>query len=80
MKLNNIAANQTEITLAKCRVFFSYDTPVAGYGEFGAFRTSETFSRTTSKHIRAYLGSDFDDAAILPQGMIAAQLKYVGDL
>jgi len=35
---------------------FSYDTPVAGWDDKGAFRTLEHYSATTTKHINKYLG------------------------
>ena len=35
---------------------FSYQTPVAGYDDKGAFRTKAWYSSTTTKHINKYLG------------------------
>jgi hypothetical protein len=37
-------------------IFFSYETPVAGYDHKGAFRTEEKYSKTTTKHVNEYLG------------------------
>lgn len=62
MKLNKIANNMTEITWTdkndgcEISVLFSYNTPVAGYDDRGAFRTDQYFSKTTSAHINKYLG------------------------
>lgn len=53
MKLNQIAANQTEIEYGNDKtVFFSYNTPVAVFitGK-GGFATDKKFSATTSKHL-----------------------------
>lgn len=57
MKLKQIGSNQTSISLADGKeVFFSYETPVAAFipGE-GYVRTATHYSRTTSKHINAWL-------------------------
>lgn len=53
MKLNPIAANQTEVERADgITVFYSYKTPVAAFvpGK-GGLVTRTKYSRTTSKHI-----------------------------
>lgn len=55
MKLKQIAANVTELTINDTNVMFSYETPVAGWNDNGAFRTNEKFSVTTTKHINKYL-------------------------
>ena len=57
MKLNPIAANQTELELPSgVTVFFSYKTPVAAHipGE-GYAKTNKSWSRTTSKHIAQFI-------------------------
>lgn len=57
MKLKQHGANQTQVTLSDGTVIlFSYETPVAAFvpGQ-GYCRTSEHFSRTTSKHIAQWL-------------------------
>jgi hypothetical protein len=56
MKLNTIASNMTELNFNGMSVLFSYNTPVAGWDDQGAFRTSTHYSPTTSKHINKYLG------------------------
>jgi len=56
MKLNQIAANQTELNLGFCTVFFSYNTPVAARLTDGSLvRTAERYSVTTTKHINKWL-------------------------
>lgn len=57
MKLNNVAANQTEVEFPNgVTVFFSYKTPVACHipGE-GYFKTDCRWSVTTSRHISKFL-------------------------
>ena len=57
MKLKKLASNMTELTLSNGdTVLYSYDTPVAGWDEVGAYRTNKFFSQTTTKHINKYLG------------------------
>ena len=53
MKLNPIAANQTEVERADgITVFYSYQTPVAAFvpGR-GGLVTDKKWSKTTSRHI-----------------------------
>jgi hypothetical protein len=70
MKLFPLATNQTVIELNNgTEVFFSYKTPVAAFVPgTGYIRTTEKFSRTTSKHInqwlRGYAASDVDQSVI----------------
>ena len=61
LRLKQIGSNKTELTYRTeagedITILISYETPVAGYDEHGAFRTDEKFSGTTSKHINQYLG------------------------
>jgi hypothetical protein len=61
MKINQIGTNMTELDFSNTNtpqrsVMFSYDTPVAGWDEQGAFRTDFEFGGTTTKHINKYLG------------------------
>lgn len=84
MKLKAIASNLSELRFVAgidlpmkstdISVAFSYQTPVAGFDEFGAFKTDKKFSPTTSKHIKKYLGDAFDDARVVPQKMIEAMV------
>ena len=66
MKLNPIAANQTELELASgVTVFFSYKTPVACHipGE-GYAKTNKSWSRTTSKHISQFIARNGGSGAV----------------
>lgn len=56
MKLKSIGSNMTELNINGVSVLFSYSTPVAGWDDKGAFRTSKHYSTTTSRHINKYLG------------------------
>ena len=57
IKLKKIKTNMTELTLDNgTKVLFSYETPVAGWDDDGAFRTMEHYSPTTTRHINQYLG------------------------
>jgi hypothetical protein len=57
MELKKIAANQTQINLASgTQVLFSYETPVAARMADGrTYRTSKTYSPTTTKHLNKWL-------------------------
>jgi len=56
MKLKSIGSNMTELNIDGVSILFSYSTPVAGWDDKGAFRTSKHYSTTTSRHINKYLG------------------------
>jgi hypothetical protein len=56
MKLRQVKSNVTELTIGDTTIMFSYQTPVAGYDDQGAFRTDEYYSVTTSRQINQYLG------------------------
>ena len=56
MELKQIAPNMTELTVNGVSVLFSYETPVAGWDNEGAFRTDQHYSATTTRHINKYLG------------------------
>jgi hypothetical protein len=55
MKLTNIEPNQTQIVTNTSTVLFSYSTPVAACVNGRAYRTSQKWSTTTSKHINSWL-------------------------
>tara|TARA_X000001388_G_scaffold3197_1_gene2285 strand:+ start:615 stop:839 length:225 start_codon:yes stop_codon:yes gene_type:complete len=74
MKIKNIGSNMTELNLNGISVLFSYETPVAGWDNEGAFRTDEKFSATTSKHINKYLGGK-DVGRTIPQLEIEKLVK-----
>ena len=56
MRIMPIAKNQTVLVLNDAEILFSYETPVAAFffDERKTIRTSEKFSRTTSKHINQW--------------------------
>jgi hypothetical protein len=57
MSLKVLGSNQTQVTKSDgTRILFSYNTAVAAYvpGR-GYIRTATSYSRTTSKHIGAWL-------------------------
>ena len=56
MKLRQIKSNVTELIIDDKTIMFSYQTPVAGYDDQGAFRTEQKYSVTTSRQINQYLG------------------------
>lgn len=52
----SLAPHQAEITHGNLRVFYSYDTPVALIDSYyGAFRTTKKWSKTTARHLFAWL-------------------------
>ena len=53
MILRQVGSNQTELSFNNgTTLFFSYETPVAGFSpDLGHFKTETYYSRTTSKHI-----------------------------
>ena len=55
MKVRKIGSNMTELEVGNITIMFSYSTPVAGQDDEGLFRTAQSYSRTTSGHIRVYL-------------------------
>ena len=56
MELKSFAHNRTLLTFDDgTEVFFSYETPVAGYSnELGYVRTKAWYSSTTTRHINKY--------------------------
>jgi len=70
MNLSRIGTNEALIRFGdSTEVFYSYETPVAGYTiALGFFRTSKKFSVTTTRHINKYLQGC--DAEIMSQESI----------
>jgi len=56
LNIKNVGSNMSELEVGGKSILFSYQTPVAGYDDDGAFRSEDFFSVTTSKHINKYLG------------------------
>lgn len=51
-----VVDNATYALPAASKILFSYQTPVAGWDDEGAFETETKYSVTTSKHISKYFG------------------------
>ncbi len=67
MKLNPVAANQTEVELPDgTTVFFSYKTAVAAHipGN-GYYKTEKKWSVTTSKHIGKFIARNGGSGAVI---------------
>ena len=81
MKITSLGNNQMTLTLTNATVFVSYSTPVAAFvRDFGFVRAKERYSRTTTKHINAWLTQEAgtchkDQVVEVPQFEIAALLK-----
>lgn len=56
IELRNNGSNITELVIDEVSILFSYSTPVAGWDKDGAFRTTQHYSKTTTRHINKYLG------------------------
>ena len=59
MELKSIATNRTVLIFnnGTTEIFFSYETPVAGYSDkLGYVKTDKWYSSTTTRHINKYLG------------------------
>ena len=69
MKLRPIKSYVTELIIDDKTIMFSYQTPVAGYDDQGAFRTEQKYSTTTSRQINQYLGGK-DVGRVVPQSYI----------
>ena len=58
MKLHYYATNRTVLIFnnGTTEVFFSYETPVAGYSDkLGYVKTDKWYSSTTTRHINKYI-------------------------
>ena len=56
MKLHSFATNRTLLTFDDgTEVFFSYETPVAGYSnKLGYVKSKQWYSSTTTRHVNRY--------------------------
>lgn len=86
MNLKSLGSNQTQITTEKYHILISYETPVAciDRADGKAYQTEKKWSRTTSKHIKAYMNSTMQSgieikrkAALRPQEMFDRLLEEV---
>ena len=50
MKLRQLASNMNELAVDNASILFSYETPVAGWDDDGAFESETKYSVTTSHH------------------------------
>ena len=76
MILRQLGSNQTELSFNNGNsIFFSYETPVAGYDAVdGFFKTETYYSKTTSRHINKYFKHvDENDINVVPD-------QYIVDL
>ena len=76
MILRQIGSNQTELSFNNGNsIFFSYETPVAGFDAVdGFFKTETYYSKTTSRHINQYFKHvDAGDITTVPD-------QYIVDL
>ena len=73
MILRQVGSNQTELSFNNgTTLFFSYETPVAGFTpSLGHFKTETYYSRTTSKHINQYF-THVDKVNIVTDDVIVA--------
>ena len=80
MKLTPIAANRNVVTFNDgTEVFFSYETPVAGYSnELGYVKTEQWYSSTTTRHINKYLNNI--EASTVPQQTINELSQSTGSV
>ena len=78
MKITQVGSNQTLVTFSnEDEVFYSYDTPVAGWVCGQGFWISERkYSRTTSKHVGKYANTA--NVRILNDEQVADKLTFYG--
>ena len=79
MILRQVGSNQTELSFNNgTTLFFSYETPVAGYdSDDGFFKTETYYSKTTSRHINQYFKHvDAADIAIVPDSYIVDRVNH----
>ena len=80
MQIRPIGSNMTELHTDTAFVLFSYSTPVAGSADgIGLFKTEESFSKTTTRHINKYFRDEWDvdpdTVQTIPQEQIDALVK-----
>ena len=76
MKLDSIAKNRTVLIFnnGTTEIFFSYETPVAGYSDkLGYVKTDQWYSSTTTRHINKYI--DGKTHTVVSQSVIDDLLK-----
>ena len=76
MKLHSYATNRTVLIFnnGTTEIFFSYETPVAGYSDkLGYLKTDKWYSSTTTRHINKYI--DGKNHTVVSQSVIDDLLK-----
>lgn len=58
LQLIHPGPNQTVVRVGNVSLFYSYDTLVAYDDGISSYRTTKKWSRTTSRHIKQWLGSE----------------------
>ena len=79
MILRQLGSNQTELSLNNGNsIFFSYETPVAGFdAEDGCFKTETYYSKTTSRHINQYFKHVYAGyISIVPDNYIVDRVNH----
>ena len=79
MILRQLGSNQTELSLTNGNsIFFSYETPVAGFdAEDGFFKTETYYSKPTSRHINQYFRDvDADQITEVPDQYIVDLVNF----
>ena len=72
MKVKSLGANQTEITLPDgTQVLVSYETPVAAWINGQYYKTENSYSPTTTKHVNRWA----NNATTKPQAFFDNLLK-----
>ena len=77
MKLHSYATNRTVLIFnnGTTEIFFSYETPVAGYSDKrGYLKTDKWYSSTTTRHINKYL------SGVLPENITTVDQSVINDL
>ena len=77
MKLHSYATNRTVLIFnnGTTEIFFSYETPVAGYSDkLGYLKTDKWYSSTTTRHINKYL------SGVLPENITTVDQSVINDL
>ena len=77
MKLQSLAVNRTVLIFnnGTTEIFFSYETPVAGYSDkLGYVKTDKHYSSTTTRHINKYL------SGVLPENITTVDQSVIDDL
>ena len=79
MTLKPLGPNQTVLSIGDGEVFYSYQTPVAGFVPgLGWIRTATTYSVTTSRHVNGYLANTVGKVTVLQQAEFDKVINSLG--